>query len=212
MRQALDKEYNRLWEQARSLRDKGLGISETQAVGELSSYDQHTADLGAETFEREKDVGLLLSTYMQLEQILQARDRLEQGIYGVCEGCHQAIDPDRLRALPLAVLCMSCKEEQEQTDADRRPVEEEALRPPFLRSTKPESAGIDGEDVWEALAQHGTANSPQDVPESLWRYLVDSFPGNPEMEMAEELTPEDMRQLAREYARAERSVVSRGPG
>ena len=68
-------------------------MSETDAVGELSSYDQHTTDQGAETFEREKDLGLLLSTYMQLEQVLVARDRLE------CTQVPEEVAGDRPRCL-----------------------------------------------------------------------------------------------------------------
>ena len=69
----LETEYQRLWNLVRSLR-KTLAISEPDAVGELSGMDQHTGDLGAETIEREKDLGLLLASYIQLEQVLQAKD------------------------------------------------------------------------------------------------------------------------------------------
>lgn len=186
-------------------------MSETDAVGELSSYDQHTTDQGAETFEREKDLGLLLSTYMQLEQVLQARDRLEQGTYGTCEECAQAIDPERLQALPTATLCLTCKTRREKGKVSSRPVEEAVLSPPMARDTA--TPGIDGEDVWDDLANFGTANSPQDapedIPESLWLDLVRDFPGNPEMEMAGELTPEDIKQIAREYHRAHRDGTRR---
>lgn len=181
-------------------------MSETEAVGELSSYDQHTADQGAETFEREKDLGLLLGTYMQLEQVLQARDRLELGTYGTCEECAQAIDADRLRALPTATLCLACKAQRERGKVSSRPVEEEVLSPPLPKDTI--TPGIDGQDIWDQLAVYGTANSPQDapedIPEALWLDLVKDFPGNPEVEMAEELTPEEIKQIAREYYRAHR--------
>jgi len=42
---------------------------------------------------------------MELEAALQ---RMEEGTYGVCEACGQAIEPERLAALPIATLCIAC--------------------------------------------------------------------------------------------------------
>jgi RNA polymerase-binding transcription factor DksA len=207
----LETEYQRLWNLVRSLR-KTLAISETDAVGELSGMDQHTGDLGAETIEREKDLGLLLASYIQLEQVLQAKDRLEQGTYGLCEDCGQAIDGERLRALPATTLCISCKSRREQErEQAPRPTERTALLSSVPTDTTP---GIDGQDIWDKLAPYGTANSPQDapqedLPEALWKALVRDFPGNPEAEMAAELTPSDTMEIARDYNRAVRDEARR---
>ncbi|MGI6082310.1 MAG: TraR/DksA C4-type zinc finger protein [Limnochordia bacterium] len=203
----LEAEYERLWNVARSLR-QALAISETDAVGELSGIDQHTGDLGAETIEREKDLGLLLATYIQLEQVLQAKDRLEQGTYGLCDDCGQTIDIERLRALPAADLCVACKSRREQErERSPSPADNEAI----VSNTLPTDTtpGIDGQDIWAQLAPYGTANSPQDaphedLPEALWQDLFRDFPDNPESEMAMELTPVDAREIARDYNRAER--------
>ena len=44
-------------------------MSEREASGELSSYDNHPGDLGTELFEREKDVALEIHEEDQLNEI-----------------------------------------------------------------------------------------------------------------------------------------------
>lgn len=42
-------------------------------------------------------------------EIDRALEKLEDGTYGLCDGCGTAIGPERLEALPWAVLCVACK-------------------------------------------------------------------------------------------------------
>ena len=49
----------------------------------------------------------------KLEQVVAALQRLDQGNYGICLTCGQAIQPGRLATLPYAELCVQCKETQE---------------------------------------------------------------------------------------------------
>ena len=44
----------------------------------------------------------------KLERLEAALQRMEEGTYGVCETCGQAIEPERLAALPIATLCIAC--------------------------------------------------------------------------------------------------------
>lgn len=43
-----------------------------------------------------------------VEEVSTARQRLETGLYGICAGCHEAIDPDRLEFRPWATMCTGC--------------------------------------------------------------------------------------------------------
>ncbi len=45
---------------------------------------------------------------IQLEQITHALQRLENGNYGVCESCKQAISEARLDVMPFANVCFQC--------------------------------------------------------------------------------------------------------
>jgi DnaK suppressor protein len=48
-----------------------------------------------------------------LNRINEAVSRLEEGTYGFCGECGDAIAPTRLRALPFAVRCKDCEEMRE---------------------------------------------------------------------------------------------------
>ncbi len=96
--------------------------------GEMSTYDQHSADLAVETFERGKDLGLKDGLEIDRAKIDLALDRIRKGTYGYCLSCGGLIPEGRLRAAPEAELCVRCAESQEVEPASRRPVEEQALR------------------------------------------------------------------------------------
>ncbi|MDI3281594.1 MAG: TraR/DksA C4-type zinc finger protein, partial [Bacillota bacterium] len=135
----LKQERRRLEERIRRLEEGGLSQSLRDSVGELSAYDNHSPDLGAETFERSKDLGLLDNLRLLLRRIDQALERLREGRYGLCARCGRPIDPLRLAALPYAVRCLECEEAAERERAPRpRPVEEEVLEVPFARSFREE--------------------------------------------------------------------------
>jgi len=91
--------------------------SESESVGELSSYDQHQADMGTETFEREKDLSILEQVEAELADVEHAMRRLDDGTYGTCEVCGSAIPDERLEALPAARLCL---EHQAQAEREVR--------------------------------------------------------------------------------------------
>ncbi|HEX2024315.1 MAG TPA: TraR/DksA C4-type zinc finger protein [Acidimicrobiales bacterium] len=93
------------------------GQSEQDSVGELSSFDQHQADLGTETFEREKDLSFLESIEAELADVEHALRRLDEGTYGICEACGRPIDEDRLEALPAARFC---RDDQQQAEREAR--------------------------------------------------------------------------------------------
>jgi DnaK suppressor protein len=49
-----------------------------------------------------------------LEQVRQALGRVDDGTYGICDGCGNGIGKFRLQAFPRAKLCMSCKVAEER--------------------------------------------------------------------------------------------------
>jgi DnaK suppressor protein len=69
---------------------------------ELSDYAQHVADAGSDTFEREKDLGLLDDLEAELAEIEAALARIDAGTYGVDEVTGEPIDPERLEVVPAA--------------------------------------------------------------------------------------------------------------
>lgn len=147
--------------------DLGTERSLRDSVKELSAYDNHPADLGSETYEQEKDLGLANAFRVRQAEIEDALERINNGNYGVCRDCGRPIDEERLEALPYAATCIDCQRETENSqDLRYRPVEEDLLAPPFARTfttDEDDQTAFDGEDAWQAVAQMGTAESPQDL-------------------------------------------------
>jgi DnaK suppressor protein len=100
-RAALEAEQQRLENLVADL-DSGLDTARTDAVGDLTSYDQHQADAGTETFEREKDESIRAGFRDQLAEVRAALERIADGTYGIDEETGEPIDPERLAALPTA--------------------------------------------------------------------------------------------------------------
>jgi len=136
-----------------------LSLKET--TGELSSYDNHPADQGSNTFEREKDRGLQDGNLVLLRRINLALDLLENNQYGQCQNCGQEIDNDRLQLIPYILVCRHCVEEEEALiEFNDRPVEEEVIK--SFADTGDGSFFYSGEDSWRDVSSYGTSNTPAD--------------------------------------------------
>ncbi|HEX2118382.1 MAG TPA: TraR/DksA C4-type zinc finger protein [Acidimicrobiales bacterium] len=114
-RQRLADERDRLAAVRATFDEEGLTEqSENDSVGELSSYDQHQADMGTETFEREKDLSILEQVEAELADVEHALRRLDDGTYGTCEVCGRTIPDERLEAMPATRLCVEHQAEAER--------------------------------------------------------------------------------------------------
>lgn len=51
-----------------------------------------------------------------LKKIENAIERIEQGIFGICEKCGSEIDIRRIEARPVTTLCIECKMQQEEEE------------------------------------------------------------------------------------------------
>jgi DnaK suppressor protein len=76
------------------------------SVADLTSMDQHPADLGTETFERQKDVSIRDSIQAALEDVARAERRVDDGSYGTCDACGRPIADARLKVRPAARFCV----------------------------------------------------------------------------------------------------------
>jgi RNA polymerase-binding transcription factor DksA len=99
-RRRLESERQRVHGLISSLRDEVGNGGDPDS--ELASYDQHPADQGSETFEREKDLSILEGLEAELAEIEAALQRIDDGTYGIDEVTGEPIDPARLDAVPTA--------------------------------------------------------------------------------------------------------------
>jgi RNA polymerase-binding transcription factor DksA len=101
------KERERIQALVREREVEGITTeAEGEQISELAAYDQHQADIGTETFEREKDFSLLEQLEAELDDLDRAMRKIEEGTYGICEACGKEIPPERLEAMPGTRLCV----------------------------------------------------------------------------------------------------------
>lgn len=106
-RELLEQERDRLAGVRATFTDQDFGGStEAENLSELSDADQHQADVGTETFEREKDLSILERVEGELADVEHAMRRLDEGTYGTCEACGKPIGEERLQAMPAARFCI----------------------------------------------------------------------------------------------------------
>ena len=85
---------------------------EKYSSGELSSYDNHLADIGTDVFMQDMQNSLTTHEKGKLNEIDNALYKIDNGTYGVCDQCKKQIDEDRLDILPETSLCSNCANHQ----------------------------------------------------------------------------------------------------
>lgn len=84
------------------LTDASAPIEPSVALGRLTRMEAIS--------EKGVNEEMLRQVKQRLERLQNARDRMEQGTYGVCPRCNREIALERLMAIPEAVLCVPCAE------------------------------------------------------------------------------------------------------
>jgi DnaK suppressor protein len=115
VRARLEEERVRLQRVREAISASGVAQTAREGPAELSAQDQHPADLGTETFEREKEISTLQGVDERLDDVDRALRRLDRGTYGSCELCGEAIEPSRLEAVPFARYCVKHQMEIERS-------------------------------------------------------------------------------------------------
>ena len=104
-RSQLEKERKQLTAQIEQLEANARPTEEKRESTPFGKRDQGAV----ETFELEKRLTMEKRIKGQLAEVERALRKIEEGTYGLCDGCGKPIDPARLEALPQANLCMVCK-------------------------------------------------------------------------------------------------------
>ncbi len=80
--------------------EETLKRSAKEDAGDLSSYGQHMADAGTDTFDRDFALSLVSSEQEALSEVEAAIKRIKAGTYGLCEITQKPIAKERLLAVP----------------------------------------------------------------------------------------------------------------
>jgi DnaK suppressor protein len=109
------------------LREISEDLKQGRDTGKEEGMD--TYDLASE--ERDREISFILTDRERdkLQAIQEALERVDDGTYGICEGCEAEISPGRLAALPFTRMCVNCQAEYEkEAKASRRFEDERAYR------------------------------------------------------------------------------------
>lgn len=83
-------------------------LSERPERGSALGFGKRIGDGTTEAVSRLTDIGVGQSLEQALARTERALKKIDEGTYGVCDDCGEAISPGRMRALPDGVLCMKC--------------------------------------------------------------------------------------------------------
>lgn len=108
LRSRIQDRMNMVSDRIHHLRRESFDVTQKMVLGNSSAYDNHPGDWGSETYEREKDFGMLLEARDELRALEAALSRMERGDYGRCRFCGKDIPFERLRLIPEAEVCVEC--------------------------------------------------------------------------------------------------------
>jgi len=93
------------------LKDKKAQLTKRISAIEADFHKGRSQDFSEQATETEND-GVLDEIHheakAELELVISALRRIENGMYGHCEACDEAIKAERLLALPYADRCINC--------------------------------------------------------------------------------------------------------
>lgn len=106
-RRRLEDEQQRLTEMIRDIEEEREEVRLTETSSDRSP-DPNTAEGGSLAFEMEKELSILENTRDILAKVEEALSRIDDGTYGTCDVCGEAIPVARLEALPYTKMCVNC--------------------------------------------------------------------------------------------------------
>ncbi len=116
IRKKLIDEKIEILEEIVKLKGDNLNKSLKDASGDLSGYSIHMADMATDLYDREFSLELAEGERERLYEIDDAINRVDNGEYGTCTSCGEAIPKGRLKAMPQAECCIKCREKTEKDE------------------------------------------------------------------------------------------------
>jgi DnaK suppressor protein len=104
-----------LEEHRRLTRERVAGLAKRPERGTAQGFGKRIGDGTTEAVGRLTEIGVGRSLESTLARTERALEKLDEGSYGICDGCGGPIEPARLSARPDSVLCLRC------AAAERRP-------------------------------------------------------------------------------------------
>jgi DnaK suppressor protein len=107
-RDQLVRERARLRRSIQALEGEVVQLAQAEEA-EGGGAGNDPADIGTEVYEQERALTLERNEQALLDEVEAALARLDEGRFGLCLRCGQAIAVERLEALPFAEYCITCQ-------------------------------------------------------------------------------------------------------
>ncbi|MCX7661084.1 MAG: TraR/DksA family transcriptional regulator [Candidatus Omnitrophica bacterium] len=113
-RKLILKRKEEILESIKRISEDNLKRSQKDATGDISGYTYHMADVATDTYDRDFSLNLASAEQDELYELEEALRKIEEGTFGICEGCNSLIPKVRLRAVPYARFCIKCQERKDR--------------------------------------------------------------------------------------------------
>jgi DnaK suppressor protein len=111
-----DREARVLLERRRrQLVDELAALTKPPEAGANLAFGKRIGEGTTEAVERISSTAAARSIATALADVERALEKLDIGSYGMCDRCGRQIPPERLEAIPSAVLCVSCSATHRQS-------------------------------------------------------------------------------------------------
>jgi DnaK suppressor protein len=97
-----------LEQRRRQLVDELAALTKPPEAGANLAFGKRIGEGTTEAVERISSTAAAKSIATALAEVDHALEKLDVGSYGVCDRCGREIPPERLEAIPSAVLCVTC--------------------------------------------------------------------------------------------------------
>ncbi len=74
-----------------------------------TQFDDESGEGSTTAVDRERDLALSAQARAEIVEIDVALDKIDEGLYGICDRCGKNIPKARLEVIPWAALCVTCK-------------------------------------------------------------------------------------------------------
>jgi DnaK suppressor protein len=87
---------------------------ESEVYEEFAEHSGDEADRAFARIQATVEGGVIAHHLGELQDLASARDRIENGTFGICTDCGEWIDYQRLKANPTAKRCAECQSRRER--------------------------------------------------------------------------------------------------
>ena len=106
----LEAERDHLRKGIKTIEANTMEAGERETGGDLTSF----AEAGTDNNERDTALRVASGESQWLREVSDALQRIEDGKYGTCENCEEAIPKKRLEVFPSAMHCVECQSKLEK--------------------------------------------------------------------------------------------------